>query len=88
MTGQIPPYGKHLRREEREWHPEMSSTVYVSKLDPRWYVRSDKTSHRWWVFFQVTDTVSVCVSRPQRTLKRAMELLVGGFAAGSYASQG
>jgi len=88
MTGRIPPYGEHLRREPRSYHPEMSSTVYVSKRDPAWFVWSDKTSHRWWVFYRVqpegSPEVVVCVSRTQRTLELTMNLLVDGFQGGFY----
>ena len=49
--GGIPPYGKnfHLVSADK-WSPEYNSSMYAWKGDTDYYIRSDKTSKKWWVF--------------------------------------
>ncbi len=50
MTGQIPRYGKHFRLVQGEYDPEYNSSLYISKNDVTWVIRSDKTSKKWYIF--------------------------------------
>jgi len=87
MTGSIPPYGESFRREEVvEWHPELSRTAYVLKQDPRWFIRSDKTSHIWYIYHGPTVAHATRVGTPCQTFRSAMYRLLAGIAGGFYAT--
>jgi hypothetical protein len=79
MTGQIPKYGAHFRLGSAEWHPTLGMSLYILKKDAQWYIRSDKTSKRWYVFHNNTH-----MGRVQPSLREAMSLLLDGIDQGFY----
>lgn len=99
MTGQIPPYGHGFRRESTPYHPVLANTVYVLKDDDRWYIRSDKTSHKWQIYrfpsspartgllTEIFQAMAVPMGREQRTLTQAMDLLLRGIVHGYYVTE-
>lgn len=75
MTGAIPPYGKHFRLDSRlPYHTELSSSRYVLKANPRFYIRSDKTSKVWWLFIILPDGADVAFA-VRGSLTLAMDLM-------------
>lgn len=52
MTGQIPPYGQYFRWEPCEYSPLLAGRRYILRADERYHIRSDKTSERWFLFFE------------------------------------
>jgi len=51
MTGAIPPYGTHFVRADAEgWDRYYNSTLYRWRGNLDYYLRSDKTSKKWYVF--------------------------------------
>jgi hypothetical protein len=81
--GQIPPYGENFHRETVSYDRHLASTVYVLKRDARWFIRSDKTSHVWTVFYQ-TFAGPLPMGYPVRTFTEAMTRLLDGIALGFY----
>jgi len=87
MTGSIPPYGKNFERVSvDEWHSELSRTVYVLEQDQRWFIRSDQTSHVWYIYHGPTIAKAIRVGTPCPTLTLAMDRLLAGIAGGFYAT--
>jgi len=84
MTGQIPPYGEHFERVSLDYSPDLSNTAYLLKSDRRWYIRSDKTSHKWRIYHGVTVDSAVPEGAVQRTMTEVMRLLLDGVAGGFY----
>lgn len=85
MTGQIPKYGENFRLERvNEYSATLSHSAYVLKRDPRWFIRSDKTSHKWNLYFGSGNwnLATYMVTRP--TLTAAMENLLKGIELGFY----
>jgi len=90
MSGRIPPYGKNFRLESTAWHPSLANRVYVLKRDPAWFLRSDKPSGKWQVFWKVPGTgatfdTAAPVGTPLGTMGEAMHRLLNGIALGCYA---
>lgn len=85
MTGQIPPYGGHFRRESVPWTPDLANRVYVLKADPAWFIRSDKTSGTWRVYWHFTEHLVTSVGTPLPTFGLAMLRLLEGIDQGFYA---
>jgi hypothetical protein len=51
MTGAIPPYGGDFTRQRAgSWCRGYSNTLYCWKGNTEYYLRSDDTSKRWWIF--------------------------------------
>jgi hypothetical protein len=89
MSGRIPPYGKNFRLEQTRYHPALASRVYALKRDPAWFIRSDKTSGEWQVYWRVPGTgatfdTAAPVGTPLPTLGQAMTRLLDGIAEGFY----
>jgi hypothetical protein len=87
MTGRIPPYGQHFRRESEPWTPGLGNRVYVLKSDPAWFIRSDKTSGTWRVYHWHLDRnreLATPVGTPLDTFGQAMTRLLDGIAQGFY----
>jgi len=88
MTGQIPKYGKNFRLEQIPgYHETLAHRAYVLKHDASWFIRSDKTSERWQVFYSASSRMrntAAPMGKPQPTLTRAMNLLLDGIADGFY----
>lgn len=72
MTGQIPPYGKNFKLDQGEWDAFWSRSIYSSKKDSKWSIRSDHTSHQWFIMYRGKAVHDL----PFRTLGMAMESLV------------
>jgi hypothetical protein len=51
MTGQIPPYGANFRRVSLAYSRDLANRAYVLKRDPRWFIRSDKSSEKWTIYW-------------------------------------
>lgn len=86
MTGQIPKYGKHFRRESVPYSPTMANRAYVLKADPAWIIQSDKTSGIWQVYLEnPTGPGNITISTPLPTLGLAMIRLLEGIDRGFYA---
>ncbi len=76
MTGQIPSYGQHFALEPiAEYDPARAQRRYVLKADAAYWIRSDKTSKAWALYYQGT-------AFAQRTslseAMRVMRILVAG----------
>lgn len=88
MSGQIPPYGEHFRRVSERWVPvNLASRVYVLKIDPAWFIRSDKTSETWHVYHWHLDhsrELASPVGTPLSTFGEAMTRLLTGIEQGFY----
>lgn len=85
--GQIPPYGKNFRLESEPWTPGLANRVYVLKRDPRWFIRSDKTSGTWRVYHWHLDharELATPVGTPLGTFGEAMARLLDGIEQGFY----
>lgn len=83
--GQIPPYGKNFRRESVPWTPEMANTIYVLKRDAAWFIRSDKTSKVWVIFYIDPElSVAIAIGKPLPSLTAAMARLLDGISQGFY----
>ena len=63
MTGQIPPYGANFRRVSLAYSRDFANRLYALKQDPRWFIRSDKTSEKWTIFY-LPDTATAAALRP------------------------
>jgi hypothetical protein len=51
MTGAIPPYGVDFTRQRADsWSRIYNHTLYCWKGNTEYYLRSDDTSKRWWIF--------------------------------------
>ena len=87
MSGQIPPYGKHFRRESEPWTPDLANRVYVLKQDARWFIRSDKTSKVWRIYrwsLGHSRELATPVGTPLPSLTAAMARLLDGISQGFY----
>ena len=82
--GQIPPYGKHFRRESVTYHPDLANRVYVLKTDGTWFLRSDKTSKVWTIFWGPSIETAVAMGKPLPSLTAAMAKLLDGIKQGFY----
>jgi len=49
MTGAIPRYGDNFARRKIGYKRGWSDTAYFFKGDADWYIRSDRTSERWFI---------------------------------------
>lgn len=77
MTGAIPPYGANFqKRSAREWHAWYGSAMYAWRGDTSYYIRADKTSHKWWVFHY-----EIPMSGEFHTLTHAMAAFLLAVAA-------
>ena len=85
MTGQIPPYGEHFRRESTRYDETRTwaSRRYALKADTRWDVTSDPTSELWQVRLD-----GAAVSGIRTTMAQAMDLLLDGIEDGYYRVRG
>jgi hypothetical protein len=86
MTGQIPKYGKNFRLEHAPYHPELASRVYALRRDPAWFIRSDKTSGIWQVYYGTSRNTATAMGTPLPTLGLAMTRLLDGIELGFYAT--
>jgi len=89
MTGQIPPYGTNFRLESLSYTPDRANRAYVLKRDPAWFIRSDKTSKVWQVYWKTPGTAgspdtATAMGTPLPTLSLAMTRLLNGIAQGFY----
>jgi hypothetical protein len=87
--GQIPSYGANFRLESLAWSPERANRAYVLKRDPAWFIRSDKTSGAWTVYWITPGTgasfeTATPMGKPLPTLTKAMTRLLDGIAGGFY----
>jgi hypothetical protein len=83
--GQIPPYGKHFRLESLPYHPSLANRAYILKRDDRWFIRSDKTSGVWTIFYIDPElSVSIAMGKPLPTFGLAMQRLLEGIDRGFY----
>jgi hypothetical protein len=93
MTGQIPPYGANFRLEQRSCHPVLANRAFVLKADPDWFIRSDKTSKAWQVYWKVPgtgasfETATAMLPEPLPTFGLAMARLLEGIEQGFYAAR-
>jgi hypothetical protein len=85
MTGQIPKYGKNFKWERIGYHPTLAQRAYVLKIDEDWFIRSDKTSKQWTVFYGSDRNTAIAMGKVQPTLTAAMSLLLDGIDFGYYA---
>lgn len=86
--GQIPPYGADFRLESTPYHPELANRVYALKRDGFWFIRSDKTSGVWTIFYGGSRDTATAVAPPLPTLTAAMAKLLEGIAQGFYQAAG
>lgn len=83
--GQIPTYGRNFRRESLPWSPDLANRAYVLKRDDSWFIRSDKTSERWFIFWTVPGaSFSTAMGKPMPTFTKAMAKLLEGIRLGFY----
>jgi hypothetical protein len=87
MTGQIPPYGKNFKHDRLPYHVTLASTIYVLRRDEDWFIRSDKTSKRWYIFNGRFRDQAINMGKVQPSMTKAMELLLDGIDQGFYAVQ-
>lgn len=73
MTGQIPKYGKHFRRESVAYLPGFASRVYVLKAFPWLFIRSDGTSERWKLYVGEPHDVAHPIGDTQPNMRSAMD---------------
>jgi hypothetical protein len=85
MPGQIPKYGRDFRRESVPWTPDLANRIYVLKADPAWFIRSDKASGTWRIYWHFTEHLVTPVGTPLPTLGQAMTRLLDGIGQGFYA---
>lgn len=88
--GQIPPYGTNFRLEDLPYHPELASRAYVLKRDARWFIRSDKTSKVWTIFYVYGPSPATVIpmGKTLPTLGIAMMKLLEGVDRGLYQCNG
>ena len=84
MTGQIPPYGQNFRWERVSYHPDRASRIYVLKRDGRWFIRSDRTSKAWAVYFDPAGGFPFMMGKVWPSLTVAMAKLLDGIEQGFY----
>jgi hypothetical protein len=87
MTGQIPKYGRHFRRESTPWTPGLANRVYVLTRDPSWFIRSDKASKTWRVYNWHLDherELAAPIGTSLPTLGMAVNRLLEGIDRGFY----
>lgn len=85
MTGQIPPYGKNFKHDRvGSYHPTLSDTIYILKIDEEWFIRSDKKSKQWSLFHGWIRNNAVRYGKVQPSMAKAMQLLLDGIAGGFY----
>ena len=85
MTGQIPTYGDNFKHEHvAGYHPVLASRAYVLKIDNEWFIRSDKSSKRWYVFHGMNRDQAINMGKVQPSFGKAMHLLLDGIAGGFY----
>jgi hypothetical protein len=84
MTGRIPKYGAHFKQVGLPYHATLSSTTYVLKIDNNWFIRSDKTSKRWYIFHGKNRDHAINMGKVQPTLGEAMRLMLDGIDQGFY----
>jgi len=89
MTGQIPPYGKNFKHDRvGTWHPALSDTIYILKLDEEWFIRPDKKSKRWYIFHGKDRDQATNMGKVQPNMRGAMQLLLDGIKQGFYDIKG
>ena len=89
MTGQIPTYGDDFKHEHiAGWHPVLASRAYVLKIDNEWFIRSDKSSKRWYVFHGMNRDQATNMGKVQPSFGKAMHLLLDGIREGYYTLTG
>jgi hypothetical protein len=85
MTGQIPKYGKDFKWERIPgYHPTLAHRAYVLKRDQEWFIRSDKTSERWYIFNGMNRDAATQMGKVWPTLTVAMAKLLTGIEQGFY----
>jgi hypothetical protein len=84
----VPPYGKDFRLKDTGYHPVFASRVYVLKRDPRWFIRSDKTSKTWRIYHGPSFDTSPVMGTPLPRFKQAMDRLLAGIDQGFYQTEG
>jgi hypothetical protein len=85
MTGKIPPYGENFRHARvGSYHPVLSDTIYVLKVDNEWFIRSDKPSKRWYVFHGKNRDMATHMGKVLPNMRSAMKLLLDGIDQGFY----
>lgn len=52
MSGQIPKYGEHFRRDSvpRDFQNDLAHTEYVSKRNEEWSIIGNGAGKIWWIF--------------------------------------
>ena len=73
MTGQIPKYGDHFRRESLPYTYGLASRAYVLRANPDIFIRSDSTSERWGVYVGRIHGVAYIMGSPLPTMSKAMD---------------
>lgn len=83
--GQIPPYGKNFELHSLHYHPELASRAYYLKRDVNWFIRSDKTSKVWDIWWSnPSGPHAVRMGKPCPSLTVAMARLLEGIDRGFY----
>jgi len=82
MTGKIPKYGKNFIRSSLPYHESLASRMYVLRADPSWYIRSNRTSEKWFIFRARKPEDLPVTSKS--TLGEAMDTLLRGIELGFY----
>jgi hypothetical protein len=83
--GQIPPYGKHFRLVSLHYHPELANRAYYLKQDGSWFIRSDKKSKTWTIFYRPGSCdAATALGKPLPSLTAAMAKLLDGIGQGFY----
>ena len=92
--GAIPKYGEWVTLDHAGYDRHLSQSVYVSKRDSSWFIRSDRSSKKWWIFFTMPKNgdnysrydpvIASRVSDAFPSLTVAMEMLTMGLNLGIY----
>jgi hypothetical protein len=83
MTGQIPKYGEHFRRESTPYEPDrdVATRRYVLKTDPRFFIQSTRDSEHWTVYIAGPEGAAFPIAEPDDTLTEAMLRAVAVYDA-------
>jgi hypothetical protein len=85
MTGQIPKYGENFKHDRvDEYSPIWGTAIYALKADERWFIRADKTSKKWCIWFGVDRPRATRISPAFPSLTVAMGKMLEGIKLGVY----
>lgn len=88
MSGQIPKYGGHFKHDRAErYHISLGQALYRFKWDEDWFIRSDKTAKRWYIFSGRSVDTAIHMGKVQPSLTKAMTLLLDGVKQGFYVAR-